>query len=564
MKGEEMKRLASLLAVAALAAAACGSGSSSPPPGSVPKSGGTLSVAIAGDMTYADPALVSDESSMLVASQVVEGLVGLKPGTISEVVPVLASELPAVSPDGLTYTFKLRTGIKFHDGTDFNAAAVKSNYDRWKAFPKGDLQDHATYYAAAFGGFGDASNVASVEAPDATTVVLTLRVPQSNFLLSQTGPAFGIQSPTAIQANEGDNPTLSNNPYALGQGGQGKAMVGTGPFMFGEWKPNDQISVVKNPSYWNPKGRPYLDQIVFKPYADSAARIGALQSGAVDLIGTLDPAAVGTVRASSNLRVLHSGSSCANAQIYMNNAATINGQANPLANKNVRFAIASSVEKQSYINAFYAGGATVADNWMPAGAEYYKREYLPSYDVTRARSFVAQSGLSSAALTLDLWYPSGIATLSLPDPQGLAQAIAEDLGTIGITVNIKTEANSPNFLSDQANGKLQMWLSGRSCLWGGPDDFLSSGLFRYVGGVPSPEFSYTNDALNAAMTAALSAADPAAAQSGWYKAQDLIAADMPTVPLLDAMRPAGARDYVVGFVGSGSGIESLSSVWLNK
>jgi peptide/nickel transport system substrate-binding protein len=564
MKGEEMKRLASLLAVAALAAAACGSGSSTPRPGSVPKSGGTLSVAIGGDLVYADPALVSDESSMFVASQVVEGLVGLKPGTISDVVPVLASDLPTVGPDGRTYTFKLRTGIKFHDGTAFDATAVKSNYDRWKGFPKGDLQDHATYYAAAFGGFGDTSNVVSVEAPDSATVVFTLRAPQSNFLLSQTGPAFGIQSPMAIQANEGDNPTLSNNPYALGQGGQGKAMVGTGPFMFSEWKPNDQVVVVRNAGYWNPKGRPYLDRIVFRPYADSAARVGALQSGAVDLIGTLDPAAVNTVRAGSSLRVLHSGSSCTNAQIYMNNGATINGQANPLANKNVRFAIASSVEKQSYINAFYAGEAAVADNWMPAAAQYYKREYLPSYDVTRARSYVAQSGLSGAALTLDLWYPSGVTSVSLPDPHGLAQAIAQDLLTVGITVNVKTEAISPNFASDEANGKLQMWLSGRSCLWGGPDDFLSTGLFRYVGGVPSPEFNYTNDALNTTMTAAVSAPDPAAAQSGWYKAQDLIAADMPTVPLLDATRPAGAHNYVVGFVGSGSGIESLSSVWLNK
>ena len=155
MKGEEMKRLASLLAAAALAAAACASGSGTPPPGSVPKSGGTLSVAIGGDMVYADPALVSDDSSMLVAAQVVEGLVGLKPGTVSEVVPVLASDLPAISPDGLTYTFKIRTGVKFQDGTDLNAEAVKSNYDRWQGFPKGDLQDHATYYAAAFGGFGD-------------------------------------------------------------------------------------------------------------------------------------------------------------------------------------------------------------------------------------------------------------------------------------------------------------------------------------------------------------------------------------------------------------------------
>jgi peptide/nickel transport system substrate-binding protein len=564
MKGEEMKRLASLLAAAALAAAACGSGSGSPPPGSVPKFGGTLSVAIGGDMVYADPALVSDDSSMLVAAQVVEGLVGLKPGTVSEVVPVLASDLPTVSADGLTYTFKLRTGIKFQDGTDLNAGAVKSNYDRWQGFPKGDLQDHATYYAAAFGGFGDASNVLSVEAPDNTTVVFKLRAPQSNFLLSQTGPAFGILSPSSIQANDGDNPTLSNNPYALGQGGQGKAMVGTGPFMFSEWVPNDHIALVKNPSYWNATGRPYLDQIVFKPYADSAARFAALQSGAVDLIASLDPAAVDKVRGDTNLRVLHGGSSCTTAQIYMNNAAELNGQANPLGNKNVRFAIAAAVEKQSYINAFYAGEAIVADNWMPAAAQYYQREYLPAYDVTKARSYVAQSGLSGTGLTLDLWYSTGPATASLPDPKGLAQAIAQDLRTVGFTVNVKTEALSPNFESDEAGGKLQMWVSGRTCRWGGPDDFLSTGLFRYVNGSPSPEFNYKNDDLNTAMMAALSAADSAAARSSWSKAQDLIAADMPTVPLLDATLPAGARTYVVGFVGSGGGVENLSSVWLNK
>ena len=559
-----MKRLASLLAVAALAAAACGSGTSSPPPGSFPKSGGTLSIAIGGDMVYADPALVSDDSSMLIAAQVVEGLVGLKPGTVSEVVPVLASDLPTASPDGLTYTFKLRTGIKFHDGSDFNAGAVKSNYDRWQAFPKGDLQDHATYYAAAFGGFGDTSNVASVEAPDNTTVVIKLRAPQSNFLLSQTGPAFGILSPTSIQVNDGDNPTLSNNPYALAQGGKGKSMVGTGPFMFSEWTPNDHIALVKNPGYWNAAGRPYLDQIVFKPYADSAARVGALESGAVDLVASLDPAAVNKVRGDANLRILHGGSSCTTAQISMNNASDINGAANPLANKNVRFAIASAVEKQSYVNAFYAGEAAVADSWMPAAAQYYKREYLPSYDVTKARSYVAQSGVSGTALILDLWYPTGPATASLPDPKGLAEAIAQDLLTVGFTVNVKTEALSPNFESDQASGKLQMWVSGRTCRWGGPDDFLSTGLFRYVNGGASPEFNYQNDDLNTAMTAALSAADSATARSGWSRAQDLIAADMPTVPLLDAMLPAGAQTYVVGFVGSGGGVENLSSVWLNK
>jgi ABC-type oligopeptide transport system substrate-binding subunit len=109
-----------------------------------------------------------------------------------------------------------------------------------------------------------------------------------------------------------------------------------------------------------------------------------------------------------------------------------------------------------------------------------------------------------------------------------------------------------------------MWLSGRKCLWGGPDDFLSAGLFQYVSGAPSVEFGYTNDALNATMTAAQSATSEASARAAWQKAQDLIASDVPTVPLLDVTQPAGAHDYVVGFVGSGLGSESLSSVWLNK
>jgi len=188
--------------------------------------------------------------------------------------------MPTVSPDGRTYTFKLRTGVKFHDGTDFNAAAVKANYDRWTAFPSGDLQKNAYYYAAIFGGFGDASNLASVTAPDPTTVVISLDHPQSNFLVSQTVAAFGIQSPTAIKAGDGNNPSLSKNAYALGSGGKGKAMVGTGPFMFSERKTGDHVTLVKNPNYWDQASRPYLDKIVFKAYKGSATNWGALESGA--------------------------------------------------------------------------------------------------------------------------------------------------------------------------------------------------------------------------------------------------------------------------------------------
>ena len=183
-----------------------------------------------------------------------KGSSGLAPGTTSTIVPVLASDLPTVSPDGLTYTFKLRSGIKFHDGTDFNADAVKFNYDRWKAFPKGDLQTSAAYFAAVFGGFGAHPIWSRWMRPIRSTVVFHLRHAQSNFLISQTVSAFGIQSPTAIQANDGNNPTLPANPTPWARNGQGKAMVGTGPFMFSEWVPGDHVTLVKNPDYWNKAG----------------------------------------------------------------------------------------------------------------------------------------------------------------------------------------------------------------------------------------------------------------------------------------------------------------------
>lgn len=515
-------------------------------------------------MQSADPSLVSDADSLYVANQVVEGLVGLLPGTISTIVPVLASSLPKVSPDGLAYTFKLRSGIKFHDGTAFNAAAVRFNYERWKAFPKGDLQTHATLYAAVFGGFGDASNLVSVEDPDPTTVVFHLRHAQSNFLISQTVAAFGIQSPAAIEANDGNNATLSKNAYAQGTNGEGKAMVGTGPFMFSEWKPGQQVTLVKNADYWNSAARPYLDGIVFKPFPDEASEISALKSGSVDLVEAIDPTSISSITGTAGLMVLDRGSSCNVTQLGMNNADTVAGQANILGNTGVRFAIAAAVNKPSYVATLYSGEAGVADNWLPPDAQYYKREYLPTYNVTGSRGYLAQAGVPTSGLSVDLWYPTGAPSSTLPDAKGLAQAVAQDLGSAGFTVNLKTEAYAPNYLADQAAGKLPMWLQSQTCRWAGPDDFLYSAFFHYSNGVASPMFSYTNDNLNATMLKALADPDAATARTDWLKAQDLIAADMPTVPLMNAKLAAAAGRYVKGFVGAGNQTEVLSSVWLNR
>lgn len=557
-----MKRWASMVAVLALVAAACG-GSSATPQYIGPKIGGTLTIALDADMKYADPAVVSDTESMYVANQVVEGLVGLEPGSTSAIVPVLASDLPTVSPDGRTYTFKLRSGVKFHDGTDFNAAAVKFNYDRWNAFAKGDLQTAAVYFGAVFGGFGQASNLAGVDAPDSSTVVVHLRQAQGNFLASQAVSAFGIQSPAAITGNDGNSPALANNAYALGTNGAGKAMVGTGPFMFGEWKPGDHVTLVKNPNYWNRATGPYLDQIVFKPFSTPATELLAMQSGTVDMVESLDPAAITSVAKDPDLVVLDRGAGCNLTQLGMSNSDTVGGGANLLANKGARMAIATAVNKPAYIGGFYAGAALIADSWLPTGAQYYKREYLPSFNVTAARGYLAAAGLPTSGLAVDLWYPTGAPASVFTDAKALAQSIATDLGAAGFTVTLRNAAYSPNYLSDQAAGKMQMWLHSRSCRWASPDDFLFT-FFGYTNNAPSAMFGYRNDDLNTLMTTALQETDPVQAKADWQKAQDLIAADMPTVPLLSAKTPAGARAYVKGFVGAGNKVEIFHTVWLDK
>jgi peptide/nickel transport system substrate-binding protein len=549
-----------MVAAVALVAAACGSSSGTGQnPG--PKTGGTLTMALDGDIQYADPALVSDANSLYVANQVVEGLVGIAPGTTSTIVPVLASALPTVGADGLTYTFKLRTGIKFHDGTDFNAGAVKANYDRWRNFPAGDLQAHAYYYAAVFGGFGLASNVASVDAPDPATVVIHLAKPQSNFLITQTVAAFGIQSPAAINANDGNDSKLSKNIYALGTAGKGAAMVGTGPFIFSEWKPGNHVTLVKNPDYWNATGRAYVNQIVFKPYTDPEHELSALQGGQADMVETLVPNGVKKIRSDSGYTVYDRGSGCNITQLGMNNQLAA-GNPNALGDSGVRFAVASAMDKAAYINGYYSGLASVADNWLPAGIQYYKREYLPGYDITSARGSLAQSGQLNPAL--DLWYPTGAPETMFPDAKGLALSIAADLQAAGFTINVKSEAYSPSYLADMAGGKLPLFLQSQACLWPASDGFLYTSFFGYRKGAPAPAYAYQNDALNALMLQALSDATDAAAKADWQKANDMIAADMPTVPILSAKLPAGAKRYVMGFVGAGNRNEILNTVWLNK
>lgn len=581
-----MKRLASLLAVAALVATACSSSSTTPvpatsgPSGNTPTTaattaatavpqatainGGNLIVGLDGDMAYADPSLVSDGNSLYVAAQVVEGLVGLKPGTISEVIPVLASALPTVSADGKVYTFTLRTGVKFQDGTPFNAAAVKFNYDRWKAYPKGDLQDNAYYYGAVFGGYGADSNVVSVAAPSDTSVVFTFKAPLSSFLISQTLQVFAIQSPTALQKDKADTTPLKDNNYAQGKG---ESMVGTGPFTFKEWVPNDHVTVVKNASYWDTANAAHVDQITFKPMGDSTAKLQALQSGGIDLAFSISPADVKTAQTSS-LSIIDRGQSCNLGYLGLNQSlvSKTGGAATPTiyADKNVRTAIAYALNKQGYIDALYGGQGKIPQSWMPPATAGFKSETIPTYDVTKAKAAMTTAALTADKLKVDLYYPADAVRPYMPDPKNEAQAIAQDLTAIGFTVTLKTEPWRGGYVGDATTGKLSMFLFGWTCDWAGADNFLNTAFFGYSGGKPNAQFGYKNDQMNTLFQQALQAPTADAANALWGQAQDLIAADLPTIPIVNSTPPGAFTSKIHGFVGAGNGIEYFNTVWISK
>lgn len=552
-------RIGAAVAIASLLFAACGSSVATPsaPAASGPqtsvapaavKEGGTLIVAMPGDIARTDPILTGDTNSDYVTRNVMQGLVDFAPGSTTKIVGLLATKWD-VSSDGLTYTFTLQQGVKFQDGTDFSAAAVKYNIDRWINLP-GPLQGYASGTMGRLGGFGDACNIVSVEAPNPTTVIIKLKRPQSDFLSILTFSATSITSPTALKAGGGDNTVTDVSKMPEAQGGVG-AMVGTGPFKFQQWVPGDQVTIVKNPDYWGPKA--HLDEVVFKPVADTTQAFNGLKTGEYDFAQQVAPSNFAAIKANPALQLIDRGESCNFMQVQFNQQLpTVN-------NLKIRQAIAYAVNKTAYVQAFYGGLATPADNWMPLSTQYAKPLGLPTSDQAMARQLISESGMQNP--TLDFWYMTQ-ARPYVPDPKGLFEAIASDLEAVGFKVVPHTEPWA-NYLNDAYAGTFPIYLLGGTCTYPGPDEYLTA-RFGYANGQPNPQFGFKSDELNQTFIEADAATDDATAASLWARAQDLIKANMPSVPLLNSRPPAAAQVYVKGFIGQGALNEPFDGVWLDK
>ena len=424
------ERLAVVIVVAGILAAACGQGDGE----SAEAGGGTLVVAQSFEpQPTLDPALTANVITYNVVRPVIETLVTIEPGG-TEIVPLLATTWQ-VSPDGRSWSFRLRDDVRFHDGTPFDAAAVCANFDRWYHF-RGVLQSLAFGWSRFFGGFATPDDASvptktlyqSCEAPSVHEMVLNLTEPTGALLAALALPAFGISSPTALRRYEADKVAgTATEPRFEGSYGSAH-LVGTGPLTFDRWDRGDKVVLVRNRAYWG--AGPELDRVIIRRIADAAARRQALESGEISGYWPVNAADLEPLRR-AGFRVYETPSLTLG---YLD----LNLARPPLDNLKIRQAIAHALDKEKVVRAKYPPSASVAKEILPADLWGHAPDVrVYPHDLQEARRLIAESG--AANTTLELWYPKGDAegTPPLPDPEGIALSFKADLEEAGFTVVLK-------------------------------------------------------------------------------------------------------------------------------
>ncbi|WP_339284941.1 ABC transporter substrate-binding protein [Oceanobacillus sp. FSL K6-3682] len=493
-----------------------------------------------GDSESLDPASTTDGESSRITKQIYESLLEFDKDSF-EIMPGLAHDWE-VADDGLSYTFYLEEGVTFHDGTDFNAEAVKINFERWAdpehAYAFADDGYVYSMYGTMFGGFkGDENHVIEeINVVNDHEIEFILSQPLGFFLQNMAMTYFPITSPAALEEY---GAAINENP------------VGTGPFKFVSWSKDDSIVLDKFEDY-RKDGLPKLDRVVFEVIPDNAARLIALRSGEIDIMDGLNPDDAASVEAEDGLELY---------EREENNIGYVgfNVQKEPFDNKDLRHAVSHAIDKEAIANALYAGYATPASVPLPPSYMGYNDEVESlEYDPEKASELLAEAGYEEG-LEIELW-TMPVARPYMPDPETVSEIIQNNLEQIGITVTIVREEWAP-YLEKTMNGDHQMYMLGWSGTNGDPDYFLSSLLHGDNVGSSNREF-YANDEVDGLLNQAKLSIDQDERASFYQQAQEIIADDAPMVPLVHSRPVLATTNAVENYVPHPSTSESLAEVEL--
>jgi peptide/nickel transport system substrate-binding protein len=367
---------------------------------------GTLVVGLVAEPTSLDPGQLTDINSMKLLGALYDTLVRFKPNSF-DLAPSLATDW-TVSPDLTTYTFKLRQGVRFHDGTEFNAAAVKFTYDRLLD-PNSPYADTGPFPFAA----GYYGSIAQTNVVDPYTVQFQLKKPDGALINAFTLNTGRIVSPTAVQTTRKG---FAQNP------------VGTGPFKFVQWDHDVRIALTANPDYWD--GAPALSQMIFRPLADEQTRITEFLSGGVDVIFDVPPDNIDQVQNNS-------------AAVFLAQPGphvwwvTLNTTRPPFANAMVRQAVNYAVNKDALTQDILKGTGTPSVGPIPPAITWAYTDQVTQYpyDPDKARALLQQSGVQ-LPLNLTFWVTESGSGMQSPKTMGTA--IQADLAAIGVNTQIQT------------------------------------------------------------------------------------------------------------------------------
>ncbi len=350
-------------------------------------------MAVYSTFTTLDPYDANDTLSQAATKSFYQGLFGFDKDL--KLVNVLAESYD-VSKDGLVYTFKLKKNIKFHDGTTFDATAVKANLDR-VTDPANKLKRFTLF-----------NRVAKTEVVDPYTARVTLKEPFSPFINVLAHPSAVMISPTALKKYGKE---IAFHP------------VGTGPFEFVEWKQTDYLKGKKFAGYWK-TGYPKIDTITWKPVVDNNTRSAVMQTGEADFAFSIPFEQAAVLKASPKVDLIDSPSII---QRYL----SFNTMVKPFNDPKVRQAINYAINKEALTKVAFAGHAIPAEGVVPKGVDYAEKLGPWPYDPAKARELLKEAGYPNGFETT-LWSAYNHTTA-----QKVIQFVQQQLQQVGIKAQVQ-------------------------------------------------------------------------------------------------------------------------------
>ena len=494
----------------------------------------TLIYGASGYPTSLDAVDTTDGNSLVVSSQIGERLIDFAPGS-TDLVPALATAWSS-NADATEWTFELRQGVKFHDGTPFDAEAVKFNIDRLNVAdnPYGNRAEGKTFvmWDDTFGGTiaGGGNLIADVEVVDQYTVRMTLTRPAPFLPALWAAVYFQFGSPTAIKA------------AGVNYGTPNAGAVGTGPFKFVEWIEGERVVLERNDDYWG--GPAGVEGIVFRGIQEPTARLAELQAGTIDVAVLLTSDDYATVKADPNLtvQVADSELNIGYVAIHLDHA--------PLDNVLVRRAIMHAVDRDAIVDAFYEGLGVTASDLLPPVMFGHGEPWPYEYNPAKAKELLAEAGFPNG-FDVEFWYMP-VSRPYFPAPQPIAETIATYLADVGINAQLKTE-DWTTYGADYRAGKFAMYMIGWNADYADPDNFLMT----FFGPSAVGRSGWDNPELHALLLEARQIGDPAKRAQLYAQANDIIADQAMAMPVAHNRSLSATRANIHGWVSSPLGFSSV-------